>query len=146
MPGTFTGRQLPPLKFQHPASMLVSGSSGTGKTEFIKNVIETDFIEGGINTIFYFMPYVERPNITPLPGQNIVLMEGLPTRKWIDENYTLEEGPFDTMIVVDDLWGECVKSPAVRHLLRFCRSHFKISMVYVTQYYFEGGKPSKPYR
>ena len=145
MPATYTGREIPSLKFRHPHSMFVSGSSGVGKTEFIKNIIETDFIEGGINTIYYFMPYIETPNIVPLPHQEMILMEGLPTRKWIDSNFSLE-GPFDTLIIVDDLWGACVKSDAIRHLLRYCRSHFQISMIYVTQYYFEGGKPSKAYR
>jgi hypothetical protein len=145
MPATYLGYEVPSIKFQHPCSIFVSGASGSGKTEFIKNIVEHDFIEGGINTIYFFMPYIETTVISPLPHQELVLMEGVPTMAWLNDTFSLN-GPKDTLIIVDDLWGQCVKSEAIRHLLKYCRSHFGISMIFVTQYFFEGGKPSIPYR
>lgn len=145
MPATYTAHEVPSLKFQHPCSIFVSGASGCGKTEWIKNVIENDFIDGGIKTIYFFMPYCETPKIVPLAHQELVLMEGVPTKTWIDDTFSVD-GPDDCLIVVDDLWSECIKSPAIRHLLKYGRSHFKVSMIFVTQYYFEGGKPSIPFR
>lgn len=145
MPATYTAWEVPDVKFEHPCSILVSGASGSGKSNWIKNVIEHDFIKGGIKNIYYFMPYIDNVNIAPLPHQSMYLMEGLPTMTWLKETFSLDT-PRDSLIIVDDMWGECVKSSAVRHLLNFCRSHFGISMIFVTQYFFEGGKPSVPYR
>jgi hypothetical protein len=146
MPRNYIGTQIDTLKFRHPVSIFVSGASGTGKSEWIKNVIERDFIDGNIKKIYYFMPEIENIRIRPSLNQELYLMQGVPTKTWIRDTFRTD-GPRDTLIVVDDLWGECIKAKeATRHLLKYCRNHYGISMIFVTQYFFEGGKPSIPYR
>ena len=146
MPRNYIGTVIENIKFRHPVSIFVSGASGTGKSHWIKHVIEQDFIQGNIRTIYYFMPEIENISISPLPHQELYLMQGVPTMTWIKDTFQ-QNGPRDTLIVVDDLWGECIKAKdSTRFLLKYCRNHYGISMIFVTQYFFEGGKPSVPYR
>ena len=44
------------FKLQAPFTMLVSGSSGAGKTKFIENIVRNNKIETRPRTIYYHYP------------------------------------------------------------------------------------------
>ena len=91
------------------------------------------------------MPRMENVNIEPLEHQSLYLMEGLPTRAWVDATFSID-GPRDSLIIVDDMWAECTDSPVIKDLLQYGRSHFGVSLFFCTQYYFENSKKSIPLR
>jgi hypothetical protein len=127
---------IPDLRFQHPCSLLISGTTGAGKSHFVKLLIENDGIKGGINKIFYFMPRLENLGIRPSPQQQLFIMEGLPTQNWVDDTFTRDENK-NCLIVVDDLWSQCIESPVIESLLTYGRRHLNVSLAFIAQNFYE---------
>lgn len=138
MSTSYVGRFIHDLRFQHPFCILVSGTTGAGKSQFLKNVIEKGGIKGRIRSIYYFMPRMETLDINPGNGRRLYCMEGIPTKKWIDE--TLKESTRDVLIVIDDQWDAAIESPDVKALCSYERRHSGVSMAFVTQNFYEQGK------
>lgn len=126
------------FQFSHPCALLVSGTTGAGKSFFIKNLIEKNGIKGTISTIYYFMPRLEPLEITPLPHQKLYVLEGMPTNRWYED--TFNENTRDTLIIIDDMWSECIESEVVRRLLTHGRRHLGISLAFTAQNFFERSK------
>ena len=127
---------VPDLRITHPCSIFIAGATGTGKSNFIKNLIECEGIKGGTDVIYYFMPRFETLDITPPHGIDMYKNEGLPDQEWVDK--TLE--PYkdrNTLIVVDDLWTQCVESPVIEYLLTYGRRHLNLSLIFVAQNFYE---------
>ena len=101
MPESFLGPFIHDLRFVHPFCMLVSGTTGAGKSTFLRNLIEKEGIKGRINEIFYFMPRTENIKIRVPPHQRFVKMQGLPTQEWVDKNWkpdTSSQGSSDLVL------------------------------------------------
>lgn len=126
---------VPNPRFQHPSALLISGTTGAGKSYFVKNLIEQEGIEGDIKHIYYFMPRLENLDIQPLPHQQLYLMEGLPTRNWVDDMFKKENK--NCMIIIDDMWSKCVEDPVIENLLTYGRRHFNVSLVFIAQNFYE---------
>lgn len=139
----YVGHLVNDLRFQHPTCLLVSGTSGSGKSWFIKNIIERNGIKGQINTIFYFVLQMEKFDLKPYsPHTRIFMEQGLPDKKFVDE--LMAEERDDVLIVIDDQWRDCLKNKEVDRLIRHDRRHNKYSLIFVAQNYFEhtsGGNP-----
>jgi hypothetical protein len=136
---------VPDLRFQHPAALLVSGSTGAGKTHWVKLLIENDGIKGDIKKIYYFMPILENINISPNADQQLFLMEGMPTRSWVDDTFKVNEDA-KTIIVVDDQFSKCVKDEVIEHLLTFGRRHYGLSLIFIAQNFYEKSKNARTLR
>jgi Cdc6-like AAA superfamily ATPase len=127
---------VPDLRISHPSSIFIAGATGTGKSNFIKNLIECDGIKGGTDVVYYFMPRFENLDINPPKGLDIYKQEGLPDQEWV--NKTIE--PYKerkTLIVVDDMWNQCVESPVIEYLLTYGRRHLNLSLIFVAQNFYE---------
>ncbi|CAG5101521.1 Oidioi.mRNA.OKI2018_I69.chr1.g1130.t1.cds [Oikopleura dioica] len=90
------------------------------------------------------MPRLEPLNIKPPAHQRLFLMEGLPTRKWVDD--TFKETQRDTLIIFDDQWAECVENRAIEYLFVYGRRHLGISLIGITQNFYQKSKSSTLYR
>jgi len=134
----YLGRFVEDLRFQHPCALLVSGTTGAGKSNFVKNIIERRGIKGRINTIYYFMPKMETLDITPNPGQKIYYFPGLPTEKWVRD--TFHESTHDSLVIIDDQWSAAIESEVVSNLTTFGRRHDGISIIMITQNFYEKAK------
>ena len=143
MPESFLGPFVADLRFNHPFCAVVSGTTGVGKSTFLKHMIERNGIKGTINEIYYFMPRVENINIKTKPHQRLQKMQGLPTRKWIDERWSPDHSPRDVLFIFDDLWSECINDPTAKDTAIWARNHLGISIAFVTQYYFEQSKAAQ---
>lgn len=137
MPDTVIGRFVNDLRFQHPFCCLVSGTTGVGKSTFVKHLIERDGIKGVINEIYYFMPSIEKIDIKVAKHQKLYLMEGLPTKKWMNENWSPTKTNKDVCFIIDDLWDEVLKDSTCKRICTWGRNHLGISTAFITQYYFE---------
>ena len=95
-------------------------------------------INGDIRQIYYFMPRLETLDIRPDPSQQLFLMEGLPTKSWVDDTFRKENK--HCLIIVDDLWAQVVNCPVAEYLNSYGRRHFNVSLVYTGQNFYEKGK------
>ena len=136
---------VPDLRFQHPAALLVSGTTGAGKSHWVKLLIENDGIKGDIEKIYYFMPILENINISPNANQQLFLMEGMPTRSWVDDTFKVNQDA-KTLIVVDDQFSKCVQDQVIEHLLTFGRRHYGLSLIFIAQNFYEKSKNSRTLR
>jgi len=127
---------IPDLRFAHPCSLLVSGTTGAGKSHFVKLLIENDGIKGNIDTIYYFMPRLENLDIKPNENQNLYICEGMPTQSWVDNTFKKDSESVN-LIVVDDMWSQCIQSPVIEYLLTYGRRHLNVSMVFIAQNFYE---------
>ena len=132
------GRYVPGLAFDHPCALLITGTTGAGKSYFTKCCVEKGGIEGPINKIYYFMPRIEPVDITPADGQELFIMEGMPTRDWLDKTFPTSNS--NALLIIDDQWTDCVDSKVVLYLTNFARRHLSLSMIFIGQNFYEKSK------
>ena len=127
---------VPDLRFQHPCSLLISGTTGAGKSHFVARLIEMRGIRGNIKSIYYFMPRLEKLDIITPPKTELYPMTGLPTKEWLEDNFKPNKDS-KSLIVIDDQWSDCVESKAVEFLTTYGRRHMKLSMIFLAQNFYE---------
>jgi len=130
------------LKFRHPTALFITGTTGAGKSRFISNTIEKSGIKGRINNIYYFMPHTEKLNIRPLPHQKLHLIQGIPTRRWLDKTF-FPENNRDSLVIIDDQWTEAANSEVSKLLITYGKNHWGCSLIFVSHSFFEKGPFSK---
>jgi DNA helicase HerA-like ATPase len=123
------------LRFKHPTALLIAGTTGSGKSEFVKKLIENKGIKGKITKIYFFLARLEPLLIDTDETTKIFLEQGLPTQEWVTN--TFKPGVDNqTLLIIDDQWTEAVKSAAVENLSCFGRRHYGVSLIYITQNFF----------
>lgn len=137
MSETIVGRFVHDYRFVHPFCCLISGTTGVGKSTFVKNLIEKKGIKGTIREIYYFMPEIEKISIKVPNHQKLYLMEGIPTKEWISKNWTTSKTNKDVLFIVDDQWDDVLKDKTCKRMCSWGRNHLGFSTLFVTQYYFE---------
>ena len=130
-------------KFVSPFRMILSGSSGAGKTHFAGDLIRANRFEEKTEYVYYYHPcYLEEAPVDwhdsmPIPAS---YQTGLPT---IEQ---LTSMPPNSLVVLDDLMSEAVGSEVIDHLLRVISGKKKISCMIMTQNYFINGRYSRNIR
>ena len=140
----FSTRYVPDLRFRHPCCLLISGTTGAGKSHFVKNLIEC----GGANTtfdfIYYFMPKIEDLDIAPPTSTEMFLEQGLPKDDWVKAH--LKKGEKKCLVVVDDQWQKSLDCPVMYQLLTHDRRHLDVSLCFISQNFFEKSNNAVTYR
>ena len=138
MPLTVTYREIENVKFEYPFRMIISGSSQSGKTSFAKQLLQnTELFDGELKNILYCYP--EYLSETPVEWHEELLLPvtyqtGLPT---LNELCSLET---DTVIVLDDLYEECITAKQIDHLFRVLSGKKRLSVIIMTQRFFAQGR------
>ena len=94
-------------KLKTPFRMLISGSSGTGKTTFIEKLLKSNRIDKEFSTVYYCYPYTlgDPPVDWHLTlSSNVQYLTHLPDLRFFDN---VEP---DSLLILDDLWTETCKS------------------------------------
>ena len=132
------------MRFKHPCAILISGTTGVGKSHFVKLVIECGGTDVIYDNIFYFTPRMNKVDIAPLEQQEIFYCQGLPTETFVKERI-MHDGS-KNLIVIDDQWQKCVNDDYVNQLLTFERRHLNedsgVSIIVIAQNYFQKGEHS----
>ena len=125
------------VRFKLPANFYVSGQSQSGKSFFVRKLLQH------LNELFNPVPtkiiycYGEyQKEFAEL--QNVELIEGFPSN--LNE---LTQGHDNSLVVLDDLMGECSKDQRVSDLFTRGSHHKGISVLYLTQNLFPPGKLSR---
>jgi len=128
------------LKFKTPCSLCISGSSMSGKTEFMiklithrKELFDTEFDE-----IFYCTPETTSFRYSPVFERlqevcpNIQLINGVPDIQKL--NLTLDTRP--KILFCDDLQEELLQSETMLTLMTGHIHHFQISLCFSLQNFY----------
>ena len=130
-------------EFISPFRIILSGSSGAGKTHFAGDLIRANLFEDQIEFVYYFHPcYLDEPPVDWHDSLNIPVsyQTGLPTVE------QLTSMPANSLVVLDDLMDKCVGSEVIDHLFRVISGKRKISVMIMTQNYFVNGRFSRNIR
>ena len=95
------GELIRKYRFHHPASIIISGSSGVGKTSFIFELIRRHFFSKKIKNVHYFGCTNSTENnewCDKLPDIALHFYEGLPSEGFFNQ---LESR---SLVIVDDLY------------------------------------------
>lgn len=116
------------FKLVHPSTSLISGPTGSGKTFFVKKLIDNKFLHPMPSTIIYcygsYQPLFDTM-------KNVHFEEGLPSNIGILKN---------TLIIIDDLMSELSNDVRLSKLFTKGSHHRNLSIVFITQNLFHQGK------
>ena len=140
---------------QIPFRMIVSGSTGVGKTYFCRKFLSSKFIAKP-SKIYYFYNdfYDTSPEIWRIKGIPFSPFPGLPT---MDFFRSIEPG---AVIVIDDQYRNCIKSKGftqifnpdinlnsvITSVMQLLSRHSNFSIVLITQNLYEQGKECRNIR
>ena len=130
-------------KISTPFRMLISGSSGTGKTTFIEKLLKSDRIDIKFSTIYYCYPYtLGEPPVDwhDTLKCNVEYLTQLPDLRFFD---TVEP---NSLLILDDLWSETCKSQDLVAAFKVYSRKKEVSIIIVTQSYFSGGDEGREIR
>ena len=131
-------------KLTTPFRMLISGSSGTGKTTFIENLIQSSRIDKKFKNIYYVYPYeLMEPPVDwdqKFTDINVEFMNELPDLKFFDT------AKRDSLLVIDDLWVEACQNTSIVKSFKVFSRKMGISIIIVSQRFFSGGEAGREIR
>ena len=109
-----------------PFRLIVAGSSGSGKTEFVKKLILKSHFESNFTNILYCYPdYLDEPPIEI--NQELECFPGIPSLEYLG---TL---PKNTLIILDDMMMECSSNVIITKLFTVIARKRNISLILIVQ-------------
>ena len=129
MPQRVSGIITPEHKIKCPARILISGSSGVGKTTAIEMLIRQNKFSRPFTKVYYFQPAdYDRPNVDwhKTMDIEIVYSNEIPDSKFWS---TIEK---DTLCVFDDLWFEVSESSEMSKAFKVHSRKKRVSLIVVT--------------
>ena len=128
-------------QFFHPFSMIVAGSSMSGKTEFTIQLLlhREQLINKPIDLVVwcYGQPTERLSSLKSLFGTRILLIQGLPKNL---EEIIASRNVTNTIVVLDDLMDEVCDSNEIKYFFTRGVHHLNISIICIVQDIFYGGK------
>ena len=129
-----TYKEIEEVEFGPIWRVYVAGSSGSGKTSFVKSLLQSRLID--YDRIYYYHPdfYENYPvNWHNELNKEVVYRVDLPT---ID---SLLEMKSKSVIVLDDVFEQVEKSKAMDSLFRVLSGKYGLHVIVMTQQYFSNG-------
>ena len=130
-------------KFSSPFRIILSGSSGSGKTYFAGKLLQSNLFENEIENIYYYYPCYLREapvNWHEVMKVPVIYNVGLPSKT------ELTDLPERSCVVIDDSFDEAIKSSAIDHLFRVISGKKQISVIIMTQNNFSKGRYGREIR
>ena len=138
MPLTVNYKEIENVDFEYPFRIIISGSSQSGKTSFAGRLLKLpDLFSGKYKNILYCYPeYLSDIPVDWHASLNspVTYQTGLPS---LDELCSLEP---DTVIVLDDLYEECIIAKQIDYLFRVLSGKKRLSVIIMTQRFFSQGR------
>jgi len=120
-------------KLEKPFRLIVGGGSGSGKTEFVKELVEKSHFSSPFDKIVYCYP----DYLTDVPiefSQIVEYVPGLP-----DDNYFARMDP-NTLIILDDMMSECGNSNNIMKLFSVIARKRNLSLIFIVQNIYDNSK------
>ena len=131
-------------QFHFPCRMLISGSSGTGKTTFALKMIEKNHFTKPIKNLYYFGCLSQAAEKldwhSKLPNVKVSYYEGLPNAEFFDN---IEK---NSLVVIDDMFEDAINSHEISRAFKVDSRHKKFGIILITQSIYEKGRFCKSIR
>lgn len=129
-------------RLQHPFSLVVSGPSNSGKTYFVKDVIEnaTKIISQRMENIVYIYSCWQPLYNELLKIRDINFVQDLPESLCDD---TLLPPEKNNLLIIDDLMNDASNNIEVQNVFTKYVHHRNLSCIYLVQNLFIQGKASR---
>ena len=131
------------VKFVTPCSMSLIGMSGSGKSTYIKKLLEQAdgvFTEAPSRIVFCYNIYQTIFSDMGRSVKNISFYQGVPTRELIESWASSER---HLMLIFDDLYQEIIQSKDICDLTIMLSHHLHISCIYTSHNIFMNSRYSK---
>lgn len=128
------------LSFVSPCTIMITGSTMTGKTKLTCRILKHAAGMFNIcpkNIVFAYSEYQSLFDDIDKDIPSLILHKGLPTRDEIEE---WSEHSDHTVLVLDDLIDDVVKSKDSLHLFQVAAHHKCVTVILLTQNFFMPGK------
>ena len=128
------------IPFTSGSPMMVCGSTGSGKTFFVYQLLKNDMFTKKVSKVLYcYGVYQDFYDTMLLTIPNIMFHEGVPNNEDINQ---LNDGEFN-IIILDDLMEKIIKNVDTQNLFtKYCH-HYNITTIFVTQNIFAQGPCSR---
>ena len=116
-----------------PFRLIVAGGSGSGKTEFVKKLVNRNFFADNMTKIVYCYPEY----LTEIPTEFNVAVHyyaGMP-----DTSY-MASIPDGSLLILDDMMIECSKCEDIAKLFSVVARKRRISVILITQNIYQQGR------
>lgn len=120
-----TGHEIDMVQFKKPFRIMVAGGSGCGKTEFVRNLINSEFHSNFDRIIYNYPHYLDDPYVEF--KNHVEYQPGL-----IDQNFISSLKP-NSLIIIDDMAREVSKSDDMLNLFSVEARKRNINIIFITQ-------------
>ncbi len=132
------------IRFQWPFSMVIAGSSNSGKTFFVKTLLQNagKLISKKTDNIV-FIYSVWQPlydDLLKMYNNNIKFIEGIP--QTLDDDFLFPVNK-TSLVIIDDFMLEASSNKEVEKLFTVYVHHKNVSVIYILQNLFVQGKSSR---
>ena len=127
------------LKLRTPFTMALYGSTGSGKTFFMRKLLSSDVYDIPTKRVVYC--YTEwQPVFEEMERDGIEFYEGLPSKDEVDDWSSKRE---HMVIVLDDMIHLITNNIDVQHYFTATSHHRNISIIIISQNIFAQGKAAR---
>lgn len=128
-----TAHEVSDSKLEKPFRLIVGGGSGSGKTEFVKKLVNTNHFSTPFDKIVYCYPdYLDE---VPTDFDQIVEYQaGL-----LDLQY-FSKIPKNSLIILDDMMSECGQSDVIMKLFSVVARKRNLSIIFIVQNVYDRSK------
>ena len=128
-----SAHEISDTKLEKPFRLIVGGGSGTGKTTFVKDLVDKNHFSSPFEKIVYCYPdYLEE-----IPVEFDQIVEYQPGLCGINYFTSL---PKNTLIICDDLMNECGNSNDIMKLFSVIARKRNLSIIFLVQNIYDNSK------
>ena len=125
-------------RFKHPFPVLIAGATSSGKTQFVKRLLESgeDMIDSAPQKIFWLYSIYQTAYdemLTTIP--NISFIEGVPS-----DLESMIDPSIRNLVVINDLMREISNDCRITDLFTKGSHHRNMSVIFILQNIFHRGK------
>ena len=133
MPKFIEAREICDSRLEKPFRLIIGGGSGSGKTSFLKQLVDLNHFSSPFDKIVYFYPEY-------LPDIPIEFDQIVEYRTGIADLEYFSSLPKNTLIIFDDMMSECGNSSEIMKLFSVIARKRELSIVFIVQNIFDQTK------
>ena len=120
-------------KLKKPFRLIIAGGSGTGKTTFLRQLVDNSHFETPFDKVVYSYP----DYLTDMPSQFDQIVEYRPGLGDLNYFATL---PKNSLIIFDDMMNECGSSCEMMKLFSVVARKQNISIIFIVQNIYDNSR------
>ena len=128
-----TAREIPDSKLEKPFRLIVGGGSGSGKTEFVKRLVNESHFSSPFDKIVYCYPEY----LCDVPAEFDQIVEYQPG---LCELAYFAALPKNSLVILDDMMSECGNSDAIMKLFSVVARKRNLSLIFIVQNVYDKTK------